>query len=375
MPLLAVILGAPINWIIVRGDYEWFGLLWILADVAARRGFWLLCLLVWLVGLCHAPAGYSIFHGARDKYGVWALATLGFLALLRLRSEYLRFGSVADELACAVVVPGLALHMVHTPGDWHERRVRALETLRTACLTFIGCTLVVYGYTMFKGMLFTVCVPVDSLLMKVDTSLLGDDFYERLASWRSVAHPQITRQLDIVYTKLFEQQWWSFLFFFGARDYLSGRRYILAIFLAYVVGSACYFIAPSLGPIYFRPDLFADCVKLAPDSARLVRLLAYNTGLTQAGVSHTIGPFGYIAAFPSLHVGIALIVALAMRRSPTMTLLNGFAVVLTFIATIVLGWHYAIDGIFGAVLGASCWWFAVRLTPYDEKGDVSGFVH
>jgi hypothetical protein len=220
---------------------------------------------------------------------------------------------------------------------------------------------------MFKGLLFIASASADPWLMKLDTKLLGEHFYQRLALWRSVEHPQITRGLDIVYTKLFEQQWWSFLFFFGSRDYANGRRYILATFLIYILGVACYFIAPSMGPIYHRPDLFTDCIRGAPDSARLVSFLAYQTVLTRAGVPHAIAPFGFIAAFPSLHVGLALIVMLSMRRSLVMTLFNGLGVVLTFVATVVLGWHYLVDGIFGMALGAFCWWFAVRVTARDGR--------
>ncbi len=365
MPLLAAALGLPINWIVVRGRFEWFGLFRILGDVSHRRGFWMLCLMVWLLGLRHAPVGYTAFSAARPWLKRWVITTAGIVTLLLLVPNFIRAGSQIDEVACAILVPGLALHMVSTPGRWSARRGRALKTLQAAGLTFVGCTLVAFGHTMFKGMLFTICAPVDALLMKLDTSLLGEQFYQQLAWWRSVAHPRITRGLDLVYVELFEQLWWSFLFFFGSRDYLSGRRYILATFATYLLGPLCYFIAPSLGPIFYRPDLFADCLHLAPDSTYLAQFLAIQTELTQTGMSHEIAPFGFIAAFPSLHVGLALIVMLSMRRSLLMTLFNGLGLIVTFVATVVLGWHYFVDGIFGVALGALCWWFAVRVTVHD----------
>ena len=364
MPVMAVVAGAPINWIVVRGRYEWFGLLRILGEVSHRFGFWALCLAVWLVGMYHAPPGHTAIAGPRRRL-TWAIASLATIATLRLAPGLLRSGSILDELACAILVPGLALHLTSMPGNRTERWGQALKTLQAAVFTFVGCTLVVYGHTMFKGLLFSISTPVDSLLTKLDSNLLGSHLYQRMAIWRSVAHPQITRLLDMIYVGLFEQLWWTFLFFFGSRDFLSGRRYILATFATYLLGSACYFIAPSLGPIFYLPEQFLDCVHLAPDSTFLVQYLAEQTRLTQTGVPHEIAPFGFIAAFPSLHVSAAFIVMLAMRRSLVMTFFNGLGVIVTLVATVVLGWHYLVDGIFGAALGVLCWWLAVRVTSRE----------
>ncbi len=210
IPLLAVALGVPIHLAIVRGDYEWFGLIRILGDVSHRPGFWSLCLTVWLFGLPHAPAGHTAFSPPRRLLKIWIVASVASLGLLRLAPTVFRSGYPLDEVACAILTPGLLLHMIATPGSGPQRRTRALRTLQAAALTFLGCTLVVFGHTMFKGMLFLLSKPSDSWLMKVDARLLGSQFYEQLVNWRSVMHPHLTRWLDIVYVGLFEQQWWSF---------------------------------------------------------------------------------------------------------------------------------------------------------------------
>ncbi len=372
MPALAVVVGLPINLTVVHGSFEWFGLLRILHDVSHRGGFWVFCLAAWVLGSGLAPSGHTAFSAARRWLKVWMAASAATLASLRLAPNFLQAGSRIDEIAFAIVLPGLALHMMSTPGGLTERRVRALKTLQVAGLTFVGCTLVAYGHTMVKGMLFRMCSPADSLLMKLDTALLGEHVYERMAVWRRIEHPQLTHALDVVYMELFEQQWWSFLFFFGSRDDLNGRRYILATFATYVLGSVCYYIAPSLGPLFYRPELFADCARLAPNSAQLARFLSIQTSLTQVGLSHMIAPFAFIAAFPSLHVGLALVVMLAMRRSRLLTLFNGLGALLTFVATVVLGWHYFVNGIFGVALGAMCWWLAVRAVPSASGAGAGG---
>jgi hypothetical protein len=374
MPLVAVVVGLPINLAIVRGGFEWLGLLRILSDISHRSGFWVLCLAVWSIGVRHAPAGHTAFSATRRWLQGWIAACASLWVLFWLEPSLLLAGSRLDEVACAILCPGLVLHLVGTSGSWSERWRAAHRTLLAAGLTFVGFTLVAYGYTMVKGLLFVICTPADSLLLKLDGALLGEHFYEKLAIWRSVAHPQLTRGLDIVYMKLFEQQWWSFLFFFGARDHVGGRRFILATFATYFIGCACYYIVPSLGPIYYRPELFSDCARLAPDSAWVVRYLSVQTGLTQARVSHMMAPFGFIAAFPSLHVGLALVVMLAMRRSLLLTLFNGLGALLTLVATVVLGWHYFVDGIFGLALGAMCWWLSVRAVPSASGAGPRGRV-
>jgi len=366
LPLVAVAIGLPINVLIVRGSFEWSGLIRVLRDISHRPGFWVLCLLVWLAGTRHAPVGHALLTTDRRLRITWIIAALATLIAIFAMPNLLAPISRWDTLAAGVVLPALALHLVSLPGSWGVRRTAAYETLAIAGLTFVACTLVAYGHTMIKAMLFVVCRPVDDLVMHMDTRLLGAEFYRNLAAFR-VAHPAATRALDTVYMGLFEQQWWSFLFFFGARDYLNGRRYILATLVAYMAGAVCYYFLPSLGPIFHQPELFTDCARSAPDSTYLTIFLANQTQLALSGALPLIAPFAFIAAFPSLHVGLTLVVALSMRRSRVLTLFNGVVVVLTLVATVILGWHYFVDGVFGLALGAACWWFAVHVTNRDLR--------
>ena len=52
-----------------------------------------------------------------------------------------------------------------------------------------------------------------------------------------------------------------------------------------------------------------------------------------------------MSAMPSLHVGGAVVVALALRTvSPLVAALGWASVVLVLVGSVALGWHYAIDG-------------------------------
>jgi membrane-associated phospholipid phosphatase len=72
-----------------------------------------------------------------------------------------------------------------------------------------------------------------------------------------------------------------------------------------------------------------------------------------------------VAAFPSLHVGIAVTMCLMLELLRLPRLLRLFMWVflgLTVLATIYLGWHYFVDALSGAVLGVAAVWIAARGT-------------
>jgi membrane-associated phospholipid phosphatase len=103
-------------------------------------------------------------------------------------------------------------------------------------------------------------------------------------------------------------------------------------FLAYVFSSA--------GPLFTgRYDL-----AVAPQSVRVPAEFLW-ANYTQKGA--LLG--GGISAFPSLHVAIATWFALVLRDRgfPRLGLAYALAV---FACSVVLGWHYAADGVGGAII-------------------------
>jgi len=139
-----------------------------------------------------------------------------------------------------------------------------------------------------------------------------------------------------------------------------------AMSLNWLIGIGSYYLLPSLGPAYANPLEFADLpyteatrlqAMLLSDRAGFVR--DPDSGIPQA-----------IAAFASLHIAMSF-TALAM------TYLLGLggrvkAVLwawlgLTTVATVYLGWHYAIDDLAGVVIGVLSLAIAQRLTGYDVR--------
>jgi hypothetical protein len=362
---LALVQGVILNATLVPGPYDWLGLFHIFRAISVRPGFWALCLLVWLAGVRNAPLGHHLFSPIRLKpLGIWLGLSLAGMVSVLVRPDLLGAGSMLDALCFALLLPGLILHLTSAPGPWRNRLREAGRLVTAAGLSLLAFTIVGFGYTMTKGILFINTEPVDEVLKRVDLWLLGAGLYQHLAAFR-ISHPLLTRGLDLAYIGLMPQLWWSVFYFYGAKDIRNGRPYILALLFIYLFGSLAYFVLPSLGPIFHDRVLFEDLRRLAPDSANVSSYLLQQTGMTRAGRAHPIAPFGFIAAMPSLHVGQALIMLLAMQRSALMSVLNLIMLLLTVAATTVLGWHYFTDDIVGALLGLGCWFLGRKIASWD----------
>jgi membrane-associated phospholipid phosphatase len=78
-----------------------------------------------------------------------------------------------------------------------------------------------------------------------------------------------------------------------------------------------------------------------------------------------------IAAFASLHVGIMVTVCLmveVLRMQRWIRVAMWAFLVLTVLATVYLGWHYFLDTVGGAVLGAGGVWIAALGTGNHVRG-------
>jgi membrane-associated phospholipid phosphatase len=110
----------------------------------------------------------------------------------------------------------------------------------------------------------------------------------------------------------------------------------------------CYFLTrwiaiqyPTAGPIFYKPEFFdLSGTHSAAFQEMLIRYMQGNE--PQAGfIPGTMG-------MPSLHVGISALGAWFLARHVKWTIWPSILwVCLTWISTVMLGWHYALDGIGG----------------------------
>jgi membrane-associated phospholipid phosphatase len=153
-----------------------------------------------------------------------------------------------------------------------------------------------------------------------------------------------------------------------SRARTAGAWYVTAIAVDWVLGVATYFAVPTLGPVYAQPQDFAALPHTYVSTLQENMIQDRYTVLFDPFATHAVQT---IAAFASLHVGIMVTVCLmaellGMKRWIRLAMWVFLA--LTVLATVYLGWHYFVDTLGGAVLGAAGVWIAALGTGNHVRG-------
>jgi hypothetical protein len=140
------------------------------------------------------------------------------------------------------------------------------------------------------------------------------------------------------------------------------EQVLLSNFLVWIIaGTVAAYLFASAGPCYVDAPQYQEVTQRL-DAAGLV-LVQWQRNHWYAQVNQIWHPFGGVSAFPSLHIAIASLIAFAIgSRSRLGGWLFGAFAVWIEIWSVILNWHYAIDGYGGALLAAICWIWAGRLT-------------
>ncbi len=138
----------------------------------------------------------------------------------------------------------------------------------------------------------------------------------------------------------------------------AGEWYVTAVALDWALGAAVYVALPTVGPIYSDPATFAALpetyVSRLQDSMWADRVLVLGDPVGS-------GTLQTIAAFASLHVAIMLTICLVgeLVRLPRWLRVSCWVFFgLTILATVYLGWHFAVDVVGGVAIGAASVWLA-----------------
>jgi hypothetical protein len=148
----------------------------------------------------------------------------------------------------------------------------------------------------------------------------------------------------------------------------AGSWFVTAVAVDWVLGVATYFVLPTLGPIYSSPGNFADLRHTYATTLESNLWTDRVQVLADPQATHAVQT---IAAFPSLHVGLMVTVCLfvtfaGMARWIRVT--SWVFLALTVLSTIYLGWHFSLDAIGGAALGAAAVWISALGTGNHVGG-------
>ena len=139
------------------------------------------------------------------------------------------------------------------------------------------------------------------------------------------------------------------------RNHAIAAWYITALALDWALGVTAYYVFPTLGPFYTRA---ADFTGLPADARQLQETMMDDR------IALVLGPHGVdmlqtIAAFPSLHVGMMVTLCLLVHwntRNRIVRVISWVMLGLTVLATLYLGWHFFVDVLGGAAVGALAAW-------------------
>jgi hypothetical protein len=174
----------------------------------------------------------------------------------------------------------------------------------------------------------------------------------------------IVRFFDVTYVLWFPVLFGFLLWVAWCRDRALRRRALISTVLVWVLcGTVAALVFASAGPCYYHqvatgPNPYAPLIDvLEKYHARGLLFARMNqVGLWNAMESDTWIPFGGISAMPSVHVAMTVLMALVARlQNRTAGMLLTLYAVVIFLGSILLGWHYAIDGYFGALIAGVVW--------------------
>ncbi|MGI8900067.1 MAG: phosphatase PAP2 family protein [Nocardioides sp.] len=157
-----------------------------------------------------------------------------------------------------------------------------------------------------------------------------------------------------------------------ARNISYGYWYATAHCLTWALGTASYYMVPSLGPNFAYVWLYRD---LDQTSVSALQDALYN-GRTDTIYDPFADSVQSVAGFASLHVAIILTLALVtqytVRHAWVRWSMWGFFA-LTVMSTLYFGWHYIADDIAGALIAVVSVWIAGLATGqrFDRGGRAS----
>jgi len=177
----------------------------------------------------------------------------------------------------------------------------------------------------------------------------------------------ILRKIDFLYMLWFVIQ----LIFCLWMAWTSDRKLRLQFFISsmlvcMILGSLLGTFFSSAGPCYYSKVVeVRDAAN--PYQPLLSKLFSYHEskplwavhnqiGLWKAKISHKWIPFGGISAMPSTHVAMAMIFMLTgWRKNKLLGIVLTLYALIIQIGSILLAWHYAINGYFSIVFTILIW--------------------
>ncbi len=305
-------------------------------------------------------------------------AWTGLLAtILFLRAHGLRIDRVAFDYTIPPLIPvmgkffvvGIFSYLLYTALRRDSPRTYLKTILDWRWLLLSLRLWLVFIVFTFSYVWLKVCVPLvnprlwDQALWRLDT-LLHLGFSPSLFMVELTQGTLLAPWLDRWYG------WWllsisiGLAFFCSYPTQLARRQFLFSCVVLWTMGAWIYMAIPALGPIYAFNEIWQQILPEIPHADAGHQLLWGNYQRVLAGWEsgqlRAFKPALGVAAMPSLHVGGHWLLMLWARRLARPLFMPAVVgMFLTFLGSLVTGWHYAVDGYIGIVLAQSAYWLAL----------------
>lgn len=184
----------------------------------------------------------------------------------------------------------------------------------------------------------------------------------------------VLHTIDVVYMLWFVMLiGCSFWMGISKRHQLRRRYFISAIFIWSLLGSGTGTLLYSVGPCYYaavvgEPGPYGPLMRQLEQAHQKAPLLAVRNQqlLWEAKTGRQWIPFGGISAMPSVHVAMAVLFALILGEAFPLLGLTGWLFALCIqIGSVVLAWHYAVDGYASGLVTVLVWKLLKTAKPLE----------
>ena len=339
----------------------------------------------------------SLLRRGLSAHAIFFVIAIGYLAALKITGLFVP--AVANssmlELAVGIItfsVPvaflSLTLYTFGTMvlGDRPDKPIKVLwqrvktvltspEKMAAGVPMFVSLILFMFAFTAFKANI-PVLVPFswDVTFDQWDKVIhFGHRPWELLQP--ILGYAPITWALNVNYNLWFFTMnlFWVHYAFIAAPGKERTRFFLAFMLITAVLGTLFATLYSSAGPAYFTrlglsPDPYADLMAYLNTVKQSYPLWALDTQDMLWAYKQEGSVFGGISAMPSIHNATALLFVLAVwHKSPILRTIMMAHALLIFLASVHLGWHYAVDSYIAWPVAAILWWLAGRLSNWWES--------
>jgi membrane-associated phospholipid phosphatase len=177
-----------------------------------------------------------------------------------------------------------------------------------------------------------------------------------LFAWLSATHPDI-RLWDRIYHGAWPIEMFAvFMLLLLGRNARQVVAFCFSFILLFYLGRFLGLLNPVMGPAFFRPEFFPHLAGSVSGAAMhlVAQVIADPDYARRSAVL-----LGGVSAMPSLHVGMVALTAYWLWKAERWTAwLTLPWLAMVWMATILLGWHYILDGVGGIALAWLCAFFS-----------------